>query len=252
MLGHALVWGQTTGNGVPEWLRSTTDPQQFREAVLDAITTEVAHYRGKVDRWDVVNEPLTSLGSEIDANLYRQRLGSDYMALAFRTAHRADPDAKLFLNEAGVEYLPAKADALVALVRRLRAEGVPIDGVGLQTHLILNPLPPGSFEKLVRRFRDLGVEVAVTEMDLPTGPARSPGMQTAEYAQIARECLDAGCAEITTWGVSDNNTWLDDPNTRERNPLFATLSLPSAPLLLDTHYQPKPAYRAIATVLAGR
>ena len=201
--GHTLVWGQAAGNGMPAWLRDLRDPDAFRTAVVDGITTQVGRYAGRVDRWDVVNEPLAVAGSTLDANPYLERLGPGHIDLAFRTARAADPSAELWLNENLTEYLPAKADALVELVRTLRARGTPIDGVGLQTHLTLDaPLRAGAVGEVVRRLRELGVEVAVTELDVPLGVDRDETEQARLVTQVVDECLAAGCGEVTVWGVN--------------------------------------------------
>ena len=164
---------------------------------------------------------------------------------------QADLDAELWLNEYAVECLPAKADALVGLVRSLVAPGVPIDGVGLQTHLIADiPIAPGSFGLLVERLRRLGVEVAITEMDVPTGPTRDSTAQATIYTQITGECPEAGCSEITVRGVDDSHTWLDDPGIRAALRTLTAFPVPCTPLLLDPDYRPKSAYRAVATQLA--
>jgi endo-1,4-beta-xylanase len=250
--GHTLVWGQRGGNGLPGWLRDTTDPGAFRGAVVEGITTEVARYRGRVDRWDVVNEPLATTGTVLDPNPYLERLGPGYLALALTTARAADPHAELWINENLTEYLPAKADALVELVGRLRAEGAPLDGVGLQTHLFIDvPLRPGAVGDVVRRLREQHVKVALTEVDVPGGPTRDTAAQAALWARVVRECRDAGCEEVTGWGVDDGHTWLDDPANRAGNPALAAFPVPTRPLLLDQAYHPKPTYEAVVNALSA-
>jgi endo-1,4-beta-xylanase len=234
--GHTLVWGQDVGNGVPDWVAAIDDPDELQAVVDDHIATLVGRYAGRVDRWDVVNEPLEILGPELDGNHFLEVLGPDYIAAAFEAAHRADPDARLFLNEHSVEVVPAKADALVALVERLVAEGVPIHGVGLQAHQFSGQPPePGVIEALVTRFTALGLEVAITELDLPLSEDGDLAAQADGYRQIVRECLAAGCTEITVWGVYDGATWLDDFLGRAR----------TSPLLFDYDFEPKPAYTAV-------
>jgi endo-1,4-beta-xylanase len=248
--GHTLVWGQNGGNGLPGWLRDTTDPVAFRKAVLDGITDEVSRFRGRVNRWDVVNEPLATTGTELDPNPYLRHMGPDYLAVALKTARAADPDAELWINENLTEYLPAKGDALVELVRHLHADGVPLDGVGLQTHLVVDaPLRPGGVGDLVRRLGEQRVKVALTEVDVPGGPTRDAASQAALWSQVTRECLHAGCDEVTGWGVDDGHTWLDDPNNRAGNPALAAFPVPTRPLLLDQAYRPKPTYNAVVEAL---
>ena len=251
--GTTLVWGQEFGNGLPDWMRDITDPEDFKQAMIDSITTQVTHFKGRVSGWDVVNEPLRYNGPELDQNVFLQRLGIDYIALAFRTAHAADPDAKLWLNEAFTEYYPARADAVVALAKSLVDAGVPITGVGLQTHLIINTeIPAGSVDSLVLRLQDLGLEVGLSEVDVPLSPQRTETDQVALYTQVIGECLNLGCNDITVWGVSDGDTWLDDKGIRGSNVFLRPFSNPSNPLLLDRSYKPKPAYFAVLALLKNR
>jgi len=100
------------------------------------------------------------------------------------------------------------------------------------------------------RLRDLGVQVAITELDIPLGPARSEQAQVDTYRQVVTECLLAGCSEVTTWGVNDTYTTLDSPGQRQNNPFLSTFfSLPSKPLLFDTAFAPKAAYLAVVEAM---
>ncbi len=250
--GHTLVWGQPSGNGIPAWLDAMTDPGEFTAAVLDGITTQVGRYRGRVQRWDVVNEPLNPLDGDVHRNVFVERMGPDYIERTLKAARAADPNAELWINENGTEYLPAKAEGLVELVRGLKAQGVPLDGVGLQTHLFVDgPLRAGGISDVVGRLRALGVEVAVTEADVPGGsPNRDAAAQEAMWRQVAQECVSSGCVELTVWGVSDADTWLDDPGLRQTVPFLAAFPVPTRPLLFDENLKPKPAFQAVEDVLA--
>ena len=249
--GHTLVWGQPSGNGIPPWLNALTDRDAFRAAVLDGIATQVGRYRGRVQRWDVVNEPLILMGGGLQQNVFAQRMGSDYIELALRATRSADPNVELWINENATEYLPSKADELVELVRDLKSRGVPLDGVGLQTHLTVDlPLPAGAISDLVGRLRVLGVQVAVTEADVPGGsPNRDADAQVAMWKQVAQECVTSGCVELTTWGVSDAHTWLDDSGSRQNSPFLQAFPVPTRPLLFDEKLRAKPAFQAVEDVL---
>ena len=249
--GHTLVWGQPAGNGMPTWLVETTDPAAFSDAVLEGIATQVARYRGRVQRWDVVNEPLEPLNGDLQENLFFQRMGPDYIEQALRAARSADPDVELWINETATEYLPEKGDGLVELVRQLTERGVPLDGVGLQTHLFVDvPIPSGSIADLIGRLRTLGVEVALTEVDVPGGSVnRDADAQLAMWGQVVDECVVAGCVELTTWGVTDAHTWLDDPGIRADIPFLQAFAVPSRPLLFDEDGRPKPAFDVVTDAL---
>jgi endo-1,4-beta-xylanase len=141
--GHTLFWhryGQVLG-----WVRSAVERSSKPKATLRALMRSrvravVGRYRGRVPIWDVVNEPLALNGPGFDAdNLFHATFGERYLDQAFRWARRADPRARLFLNE--LVWNPAigdpKADAFLDLVRRLVRRGVPLDGVGIQVHGML-------------------------------------------------------------------------------------------------------------------
>jgi endo-1,4-beta-xylanase len=241
--GHTLLWGQTEFTTVPDYVANVTGPDELRRYVDDHITTVVRRYRGRVPRWDVVNEPLETVGTTLENNVFLRQLGEGYIAEAFRIAHRADPEAELWLNEAALETLLPKAQAFVDLVARLVAEEVPIHGVGLQTHLIAGVPDLVAFEALVRRLADMGLEVAITEMDLPVGnePDRLERQAQGFGATIAACLSVARCNEITFWGFTDRYTWID-----------AFLGPGRDPLLFDRDYQPKPAYSAVKEQFAAR
>jgi endo-1,4-beta-xylanase len=244
--GTSLVWGQVAGNGTPGWVGEIHDPAELRAVLRDWIATSMSRYAGRVDRWDVVNEPFVVTGGQLDPNHFFGVLGPGYIAEAFELAHEADPEAELWLNEIGAEYIPGKGDALVALVAELVDRDVPIHGVGLQAHKFPGlRLQPGALQDLAERLTNLGVDVAVTELDLAVSADRDFEAQAEGYRQIVGECLAAGCSEVTVWGVDDSRSWLDLDLG-----LFVDLPHPAEPLLLDRHYQPKPAYYAVRDAIA--
>lgn len=237
--GHTLVWGQAVGNGMPDWL-ADLPPDEVRAEVGVFIDEVVGHYRGRVPRWDVVNEPISLAGPVLDDNPISRALGPDWVAWALDRAHAADPDAELWINEHSVESLPDKADALVALVEDLRAAGAPLDGVGLQTHLFSGAPPePGAIAELVGRLRALDVRVAITELDLPLVDGSTLETQADGFAQVVEECLAAGCEEVTVWGLDDSASWLDAFLGRTD----------TDPLLFDEDLRPKPAHASVREVL---
>jgi endo-1,4-beta-xylanase len=121
--GHTLIWEQELIDSTPDWVLGISDPDQLRAVVTEHITTVMSRYRDSVDRWDVVNEPLETLGSDLYDNHFRQVLGDDYIEEMFTIAHTAAPDEQLWLNEAAVEYQPEKAAALAAIRDELTAVG---------------------------------------------------------------------------------------------------------------------------------
>jgi endo-1,4-beta-xylanase len=247
--GHTLVWHGC----FPEWLAAKEPTREEAIEILRThITTVVSRYKGRIALWDVVNEPFESDGQRRDT-AWQRWIGDDYIQIAFEIAHEADPDARLFLNEYDAEVINAKSNAVYELVRNLRLSGVPIHGVGMQMHIAIGEVVEGgvidpiSFENNLRRVGQLGLEVAITEMDVAhQGAADENRMRqvAGHYYQIFAICVEwkAFCTSFTTWGVSDVATWL-------RMPEFYN-NAEVAPLLFDENMQPKLAYTALLDVLA--
>jgi endo-1,4-beta-xylanase len=218
------------------------------------------HYSGDVFAWDVVNEALDENGDVRDSLWYNQPgiglsgKGTAYIEQVFRWAHRADPQALLFYNEAEGEGLNRKSDAIYAMVKDFRHRGVPLDGVGLQMHipsLDANMQAIADISSNIARLTALGVQVHITELDvsLPVdsdgGPRTEDLARQAEaYRSIVRACLNnPGCTAIQTWGFTDKYSWIGSHSHGARGH-----ALP-----YDRAYQPKSAYRAVWEELsAGR
>jgi len=232
--GHTLVWFSQ----LPPWV-SELDGDQLRAAVTGFMREMIGRYRGRVGVWDVVNEAITDGGA---LRPFISKLGKDFIAEAFRIAHDADPKAKLFINEIGADGINDKSNQLYEIVRELKAQGVPIDGVGLQVHANLKGVPD-SFADNMRRFAALGLELAITEADvglkLPVG-AKDLEAQADVYAGMVRDCLAVkACRSLTFWGFTDSRSWI--PETQPGM---------GAATLLDEKLEPKPAFLAVQRALA--
>ncbi|HUR84179.1 MAG TPA: endo-1,4-beta-xylanase [Solirubrobacteraceae bacterium] len=234
--GHTLVWHAQT----PAWVKDLgTD--DLRQAMREHIHKVMEHFADDVGVWDVVNEPITDDGG-LRQSVFQRRLGDGFIDDAFRTARTADPDAKLYLNEIGAEGINAKSNRLYEVVGALKSRGVPIDGVSFQTHANLNGLP-GDFVENMRRFRALGLDVAITEADVALKVPPSADdlrKQAGIYAQIVRDCLAVQCRSLTLWGFTDGRSWISE-----------TQAGMGAATLLDASLNPKPAYRAVQRALGG-
>lgn len=229
MKGHGLISGCCN----PPWLEQITDPDQLKSAMTTHFGALMQRYSGKVDRWDVVTEPFSVFGGTgLEHNFFYNVLGPDYIADAFRIAHAADPHAKLFINESLVESYPAKQQELYDLVSGLVAQHVPISGVGLEMHETLAGPDPGVITDIVNSYKALGLETAITELDVHT---YDPVSQAQIYGDIVTEALKAGVKDINTWGFTDEHayTWL--PGAK--------------PLMFDENFNPKPAYYAVHDAL---
>ena len=239
--GHTLVWH----NQLPTWLlQGTFSSSELADLLQDHVTGEVGHFRGQIYAWDVVNEPFNDDGSWRNSIWYRA-MGSDYVARALTWAHAADPDAHLYINDYNVESVNPKSDALYTLAQDLLARGVPLQGIGIQSHLALGRPFPVTLKQNLQRFADLGLDVAITEADIRiTLPVTDAALarQADEFADLLNACLDVDrCVSFTVWGFTDAHSWIP-----------ATFSGQGAATLFDEQLQPKPAYTALAATLRAR
>ncbi|KIO31595.1 glycoside hydrolase family 10 protein, partial [Tulasnella calospora MUT 4182] len=237
--GHTFVWHSQ----LPSWLTSGTwDSATLTSILQNHIANEGGHYAGKLYAWDVVNEIFNEDGTW-RSTIWYNTLGSSFVSIAFNAAHAADTGAKLYMNDYNVEGTGSKSDAYYALAQTLLAQGVPVHGMGAQAHLIVGSLP-GNLSANIARFVALGLEWAYTELDiritLPTTDALL-ATQASNYASITTACLSSsGCVGITVWDTSDDYSWVP-----------SVFSGQGAALLFDANKQPKPAYKAVADVLAA-
>lgn len=160
---HALVWHSQLAPFVHDvqWT-----PETLRAAMVKHITEVAGYYKGRCYAWDVVNEALEDDGS-YRKSLFYNTLGEEYIKLAFQTAAKVDPHAKLYYNDYNLEWPSKKTEAAARLVKMLRSEGIKIDGVGLQAHLTAEgSLTLDQHIDAIQSFADLDVEVALTELDI--------------------------------------------------------------------------------------
>jgi endo-1,4-beta-xylanase len=249
----------------PSWLLDGNFSRDELLAIIqEHVTTVVGQYKGRVHEWTVVNELFGHPWEPQNSEVWYGRLGPslDWVELAFRSAHDADPDAKLILNGV-VEfpgdplYEPERADREFNAVNQFVQHGVPIDGVGFEMHVLGKDFVTqdqinGKIQLLKRniaRYRSLGIDVYVTEWDIRLGLV--PGTQEARfntqaraYAALLEACLEAGVRSLSLFGIPDKLNWLEDPN------LTPPWGGPDAdPTPFDDNYNPKPSCFALRDVL---
>ena len=236
--GHTLVWHSQ----LPAWLTNgvtdgSIDKAQLRKILKQHIATEMGHFKGDIWAWDVVNEAFNEDGTLRDS-LWLQQLGPDYIADAFRWAHKADPKAILFYNDYNTEGINPKSDAAYKLIKELRSEGVPVQGFGVQGHLSTDYGLPNDMQANFHRFAKLGLKTAVTEADVRiTLPASAAEVQAQDngYSYMLQSCLlERSCISFTVWGFTDKYSWIPG--------VFAGEGQAN---LYDEDYQPKSAYAAV-------
>ena len=249
--GHALVWH----NQLPQWVQSLSSADDARAVMLDHIETVVSHYQGQVVAWDVVNEVWENEENWVGGQptlrdyVFTQLLDDSFIDDAFIAAHAADPNAKLYYNDYRADGLNAKSDAIYEMVSGMVERGIPIHGVGLQTHLGARNgiVPVSEIAANMQRVADLGLEVLISEMDIDRCAGQTPEEQRQQYHDIVSVCVaQPACPAITFWGITDRYSWLVD---KENN--GCTSEQDPAGLLWDNDYNKKPAYSGVMDALTG-
>jgi endo-1,4-beta-xylanase len=292
IVGHTLVWhGQTPswvfqGTNVPPGMTNTpppaaadangtntpggrrmgrgpgggfgfNGPRASREELLqrmhDHIATVVGRYKGKIKVWDVVNEALSDGGTNIlRTSPWEQIIGPDFIVKAFQYAHEADPDAILRYNDYSLEN-PAKRHKLMALIKSLQEQHVPVMAIGSQTHVSVTSPSFEEEDKALTELETLGLPIHITELDVngaQGGQRNTSGDVAANatttqgglvsdsdrkladaYAGLFRAFVkhDKSVKVVTFWGVNDGVSWRAQ----------------GRPLLFDANDQPKPAFDAV-------
>lgn len=247
--GHTLVWHRQT----PDWFFKNDNQPASKEILNERlrkhIETVVSHFRNEVYGWDVVNEAISDERNEYlrTSSPWYQIMGDEYIELAFRYAHKADPEAILFYNDYNA-CQPEKRDKIIRLVKSLQEKGVPIHGIGMQGHWKIGSPTKAEIETAIDRYAALGLTVQITELDVSVYQSdndkevkMTPELEQrqADYYQMCfevfREKKDK-ISSVTFWGAADNHTWLDNFPVRGRK---------NYPLIFDTQLQPKKAFDLI-------
>jgi endo-1,4-beta-xylanase len=285
VVGHALVWHAM----LPDWVFQDVNGENVSREVLiqrmrDHIHTVVGRYKGRIKYWDVVNEavdtkmvvdeslPLDEEGNpqEKMVAFYRdspwlQIIGKEYIEMAFRFAHEADPDALLLYNDFSMTHR-AKAQFVADMVREMKAKGVPIHEVGFQAHWHLEYPSMEELQEAIDIITEADVKVSLTELEIGVLPVATDHQgadiehraelqedlnpytngvpsevleeQAEKYRSIFEVLLDnrEQIERVTFWGITDQYTWKGDWPVKGRT---------AHPLLFDRNFKPKPAYEAL-------
>lgn len=265
-VGHVLVWHAQ----VPNWVFEDGDGKPLKKQALlvrmqDHINTLAGRYAGRMNAWDVVNEAIDG-GKGWRRSLWYKGIGAHFMDYAFNFAHESDGNAQLLYNDYNM-HLPEKREFLVHYLRKAKKRGVPIHGVGLQSHIGLDFPDLAEFEESIKAYIAEGMRLHITELDLdvlpvawnftgaeisanfeysdqlnpyPDGlPLEIEKQATERYVEFFklllkyREYID----RVTLWGVSDRDSWKND---------FPVKGRTNYPLLFDREFRRKPSYQALA------
>ncbi len=237
IIGHTLIWHSQ----LPSWFCVDEDGNDISKEVLkkrmkNHIQTVVKRYKGKIKAWDVVNEAIEGDGSFRKSKFY-EILGEEFIELAFKYAHEADPSAELYYNDYGMAD-KGKREGVVKMVQNLKKKRIRIDGVGMQAHMGLKHPDIVEFEKSIEAYAATGVKVMITEWDmtaLPSAWGASANISDTQEFNAKYNPYTEGLPEevseewnarmeeffrlflrhsnsikrVTLWGVSDETSWLN-------------------------------------------
>jgi GH35 family endo-1,4-beta-xylanase/acetyl esterase/lipase len=259
--GHTLVWGDPDGgklgsgfNSTPAWVyNGNYSRDDMIKIMYDNMTTIINRYGEWVKEWVVVNESASwDKAGGFANNIWKVRIGDDYIKLAFKKAKELAPDATLILNEWGGDYTGqtnwGREDNIYNHVKRLIEDGVPIDAIGLEFHLTA-PSEPGEYDPTVDkilanfdRYTKLGLKVFITELDVRIKEPITPdkiAIQTRDYSTVVEAVLKSNsCSSISVWDYTDLYSWITE-----------TFPGYSSACLFDKHLKPKPVYDSVIEVM---
>lgn len=258
IIGHCLIWHSQLAQWFPyDDEGNFVTPDVLKERMKEHITTIVTRYKGRIHGWDVVNEAILEDGSYRKSPFYLI-LGEEFIPLAFEYAHAADPDAELYLNDYGMNN-KGRRDTYVKIAADLKARGLRIDGIGMQSHVGMDYPDMEEYEESLLAFAGTGCNVMITEWDMSSLPSINFGANVSDtvafkasmnpYTEGLPEDVDAlwnsrmkefmdlylkhsdKITRVTAWGVADGDSWKNDWPMEGRT---------DYPLLFDRNHQPKP------------
>lgn len=254
--GHNLCWHEA----LPPWFKDAANKDNARQMLVAHIRTVAGRYQGQIHSWDVVNEAVNPDDNRPDGlrkSPWLDLVGPDYIELAFQTAAEADPQARLVYNDFGIELdTPDQAEKrgqVLLLVRRLKARGIPIHAVGVQSHLRADgPQPGPGLIAFVREVAKLGLDIYLTEMDVNTRNLNGDtDQQDAAVSQVYANYLGMALVEpnvpaLLTWGITSAHCWLTsgiDPANQRPD------GTPQRPLPFDDKLKPTIVFLALRAAL---
>ncbi|MBU2879924.1 MULTISPECIES: endo-1,4-beta-xylanase [Aliiglaciecola] len=264
--GHVFIWHSQ----IAPWMQSFEGDRDDWVTMMEEHITQVAtHFEeaGENDTvvsWDVVNEAFMENGKyrgekttndSADESVWFENIGAEFLPLAFKAARAADPDADLYYNDYNLIWNADKLDAVIAMVNDFHAHGVPIDGVGFQSHISLNSPDIATIQAQLQKVVDIRpkIKVKITELDVRMNneggtpltylSSERADEQKRYYYDVVKTYLETVPVDqrggITFWGVIDGDSWLQNwpaPTTEW-------------PLLFFNDYTAKPALQGVADAL---
>ncbi len=250
MRGHTLVCHEF----LPDWFDDVVNESKAQRRMEEHLTRVMHHFAGKLHSWDVVNEPLEAESWREDGlrdSPWLKLLGPDYIEKAFHIARDADKEALLCWNENRIqnEDPPStrKRTLFLKWLRDLKRRNVPIDAIGIESHLTADgsPVAGENFKRFLREVADLGLKLLITEMDVaddsrPKDVAvRDRAVAQLYYHYLHTVLKQKNVIAVLNWGLSNGTTWLAQSKARAD-------AAPVRPLPFDDQMNPTLAFKAIA------
>ena len=238
MNGHAIIYGMRTW-AHPTWM--PVNRKEMEPFFEDHIRDLAERYKGRIQRWDVVNEPTDQ------AN--RGLMPDDYTYKSFLWAMKYFPDSVfLNINDSDMHWGMTLYRRYLEIVRNLIDRGIGIDQVGLQMH-IFNPeeskkiangadiLTPGKIYERLGLMSDAGKPLHVSEVTVSAPDDSEAGKQI--QAEITKNLYRLwfsypNVMGITWWNVVDGG---------------AAPGEPSFSGIYDKELKPKPVYHLLEELI---
>jgi endo-1,4-beta-xylanase len=246
--GHTHIWW----NALPDWVERIAAPDEAERVLTEHIAAVMDRYRGRVDTWDVVNEVIAhDPASEgvLRDSYWMRVLGARHIPIAFKAAARADPSARLILNDYDLEFAGDRYDRrraiVLDIVRQLQDAGIRIDGIGIQGHLYADQkIDIPALARFGAELKSLGVFLQISELDvidwnIEGGPEEQDAAALVVVGDLLEGVFASGRPDsVITWGITDRYSWIPDVMPRRDGQ-------PSRPLPFDAEYRPKPWFDLI-------
>lgn len=249
MRGHCMLWHAQTA---PFLYKNADGTFLSRDELIANMKKHIhdyaQHFKGRIDAYDVVNEAICDQAEPfLRKSFWTEIIGDDFLDLAFEAAALEAPDAKLFYNDYD-ETDPQKSEKIVKLIKGMKERGVPISGIGLQSHFNGSNMNLENIRRAYEKYASLGLDIHITELDVSvfdhitdkrtdvSEPTAEMIKTTAdfyeEFFKILRNYKEV-VKSVTFWGIADDYTWLDNFPVRGRK---------NWPLLFDVNHKPKEAF----------
>lgn len=257
LTGYHLLWHQR----LPEWF-AALDRGAAERAILDHVAATGGRFGPQTETWNVVNEairPADGMQGGLRRSPLLEKFGTEFFDIAFHAAQRVWPQAIRLYNDYDLELdtpdEQIRRRSLLGLLDELLRRSVPIQGIGLQSHLrtrSFDRFDPVEYRRFLDELAARNLDIFITELDvhdLATGNLLTRDRDIADvYSRFLETALSQPRVRATIfWGLSDRYSWLNDP---PRTDYVRPDGLPGRPLPFDADLRPTLSFTAVERALA--